>query len=223
MRGELIVPKLSVGTAAIDGAVIGVSAESLSLFIDSGNLDWAAFVPSGDASRFVVGPITSISGGQVSIRTVLELRSDGTLRAPNKQFVQDHPLDPTKEIVYVTLEGPEAAIFLRGTAQLVNGEAVLLLPEYFSLISSEEGLLTVYLTPIGEWLQLYVVEKSTKRIIVREAQGKSGQFDYIVYAVRKGYEHHQVIQEKAPEGEASKLILNREVLQQLLTQLKGGQ
>ncbi len=37
---------------------------------------------------------------------------------------------------------------------------------------------------------------STKRIIVREVQGKSGQFDYLVQGVPKGYENHQVIQER---------------------------
>jgi hypothetical protein len=110
-------------------------------------------------------------------------------------FVQPHPTDPTKEIVYVSLEGPEAGTYIRGTAQLVNGEAVISLSEHFSLVTNDEGL-TVQLTPVGEWLQLYVVEKGTQRVIVREANGKNGQFDYLIQGVRKGYENHQVIQEK---------------------------
>ncbi|MBI1744042.1 hypothetical protein HYR54_13395 [Candidatus Acetothermia bacterium] len=56
--------------------------------------------------------------------------------------------------------------------------------------------LTIQLTPRGEWLQLYVVQLNTKQIVVQEAQGKSGQFDYLVQGVRKGYENHQVIQDK---------------------------
>lgn len=110
-------------------------------------------------------------------------------------FVEDHPQDLTKEIVYVCLEGPEAGTYIRATAQLVNGEAVINLPEHFSLVTSEEGL-TVQLTPVGEWLQLYVVKKSPQQIIVREANGKNGRFDYIVQGVRKGYEDHQVIRDK---------------------------
>ncbi len=82
-----------------------------------------------------------------------------------------------------------------GTAQLVNGEAVIELPEHFGLVTAEEGL-TVVLTPLGEWLQLYVVQKRTKQLIVREVRGKTGQFDYLVQGVRKGYEDHRVIQEK---------------------------
>jgi len=125
----------------------------------------------------------------------LSIYTDGTIRAARKEFVADHPTDPTKSIVYVSLEGPEDGTYIRGTAQLQNGEAVIELPEHFGLVTNDEGL-TVQLTPLGEWLQLYVVEKSAKRIVVREANRKSGQFDYLVMGVRKGYEHHQVIQPK---------------------------
>jgi hypothetical protein len=110
-------------------------------------------------------------------------------------FAEDHPYEHTKDIVYISLEGPEAGTYIRGTAELVNGEAVINLPEHFSMVTSEEGL-TVQLTPVGKWLQLYVVKKSTNQIIVHEANGESGQFHYLIQGVRKGYEDHQVIQEK---------------------------
>ncbi len=109
--------------------------------------------------------------------------------------MHDHPADPSKSIVYIDLEGPEAGAYTRGTAQLKNGEAIIELPEHFGLVTNDDGL-TVQLTPLGEWLQLYVVEKSTKRLVVREATGKSGRFDYLVMGIRKGYENHQVIQPK---------------------------
>lgn len=125
----------------------------------------------------------------------LSIYTDGTIRATRKEFAADHPTDPDKSIIYVSLEGSEDGVYIRGTAQLHNGEAVVKLPEHFGMVTSEQGL-TVQLTPLGEWLQLYIVEKSTKRIVVREANGKSGQFDYLVMGVRKGYENHQVIQPK---------------------------
>jgi len=112
-----------------------------------------------------------------------------------KNFVEADPTDPTREIVYTCLEGPEAGTYIRGTADLVNGEAVVNLPEDFSLVTSEEGL-TVQLTPVGECLQLYVVEKGTQRVVVREANGKNGEFDYLIQGVRKGYENYQVIRDK---------------------------
>lgn len=133
---------------------------------------------------------------QEKLHVVGNVHVEGNLQVTGiKPFVQAYPTDPTKEIVYVSLEGPEAGTYIRGTAQLVDGEAVINLPEHFSLVTSGEGL-TVQLTPLGGWLQLYVIEKSTQQIIIREAKGKNGQFDYIVQGVRKGYEDHQVIREK---------------------------
>ncbi len=126
----------------------------------------------------------------VALDVVGDIKKTGT-----NGFVQDLPNDPSKEIVYVSLEGPEAGTYIRGTAELVDGEAVVNLPEHFSLVTSDEGL-TVQLTPVGEWLQLYVVEKGTQRIVVREANSKNGQFDYLVQGVRKGYENYQVIRDK---------------------------
>jgi hypothetical protein len=111
-----------------------------------------------------------------------------------KAFVQAHPSDPSREIVYVALEGGEAGTYVRGTGQLQSGKAVLALPEHFGLTTTEG--LTVQLTPRGEWLQLYVVELDTAQLVVREAQGKNGAFDYFICGVRRGYEQHEVLRTK---------------------------
>lgn len=139
----------------------------------------------------------------------LSIFTDGTIRASRKEFAADHPSDSTKSIVYVSLEGPEDGVYIRGTAQLRDGESIIELPEHFGLVTSEQGL-TVQLTPLGEWLQLFVVEKSVKRIVVREANGKSGQFDYLVIGIRKGYENHEVIQPKMLITPMDKKIEGRE-------------
>lgn len=110
----------------------------------------------------------------------------------NKAFVQAHPTDPEREIVYVALEGGEAGTYVRGSGQLQSGKAVLALPEHFGLVTDTSGL-TVQLTPRGEWLQLYAVELDTAQLVVREAQGKSGAFDYLIQGVRRGSESHEVI------------------------------
>jgi hypothetical protein len=125
----------------------------------------------------------------------------GELTAAAKSFVQDHPADPGKEIVYVTLEGGEAGTYVRGTGQLHDGKAVVTLPEHFGLVTAADGM-TIQLTPRGEWLQLYVTELNPAQIVVREDRDKSGLFDYFISGVRKGYEHHEVIRPKRhpPEG-----------------------
>ena len=116
-----------------------------------------------------------------------DLRVEGV-----KYFIQYDPTNPERGIAYAALEGPEAGTYIRGEAELVNGEAVIELPEHFALVTSEEGL-TVQLTPIGEWLQLYVVELSPRRLVVRETQGKDGRFFYLIQGVRKGYECFQPV------------------------------
>jgi hypothetical protein len=112
-----------------------------------------------------------------------------------KNFVQAHPTDPGREIAYVALEGGEAGTYVRGSGQLQSGKAVIALPEHFGLVTQTSGL-TIQLTPRGEWLQLYMVELDTAQLVVREAQGKSGAFDYLIHGVRKGYEQYEVIRTK---------------------------
>lgn len=173
-KAEWSVATFLVGAPEFPRGNFQVYSERLqrnALLIDGLNLDVTV------ASRLFVGSDLQVSG--------------------KKSFVQKHPTDPTKEIVYVSLEGPEAGTYIRGTAKLVNGEAVIQLPEHFSLVTNDEGV-TVQLTPLGEWLQLYVVQKSAKQLIVREASGKSGQFNYLVQGIRKGFENHQVIRDKEP-------------------------
>jgi hypothetical protein len=135
-------------------------------------------------------------GDKVAITQGGDVSVTGNLTVSGvKNFVQDHPTDLTKEIAYTALEGGEAGTYIRGTAKLVNGKAMIELPEHFSLVTDQEGL-TIHLTPRNEWLQLYVAELDTRQSVVREAQGKSGEFDYIIHGVRKGYKHHQVIRTK---------------------------
>lgn len=132
---------------------------------------------------------------QVQLHVVGDFRVTGT-----KQFVQPHPTDPTKEIIYVALEGSEAGTYFRGTDRLVNGKSVIELPKHFGLVTSGDGL-TVQLTPRGEWLQLYVARSDPRQLVVQEAQGRSGYFDYFVQGVRKGYERHEIVRTRQKNAE----------------------
>jgi hypothetical protein len=49
-------------------------------------------------------------------------------------------------LVHSTLEGPELAVFYRGESQLANGEATVLLPDYFEALTRKAHR-TVLLTP----------------------------------------------------------------------------
>jgi hypothetical protein len=145
----------------------------------------------GDAP-LCVKPFNEHSGG-------LTVLSDGTVRVDGhlvvsgqKRFAVRHPEDPHREISYVSLEGPEAGTYIRGTAEMSGGRVAIELPEHFGLVTSEDAL-TVSVTPVGMWLELYVVEKSATRIVIEEAKGKTGRFDYLVQGIRKGHEGFQAI------------------------------
>jgi hypothetical protein len=126
---------------------------------------------------------------------VVDSGGTGWVVADIKSFRVAHPDKPDTDIVYAAIEGPEAAAYVRGTAHLSNGEAVIDLPEHFTSIASREGL-TVQLTPNSATsLGLAVEEKSTERIIVRELSNGKGDydFDWEAKCIRKGYEDYQPI------------------------------
>ena len=124
-----------------------------------------------------------------------------------KSFRMQHPLDPSKEIYYVALEGPEAGVYIRGTGELVDGEAIIALPEHFTLVTNDEGI-TVQVTPLSAGSEgLAVVSKSASKIEVKELMEGRGsyEFDYIVHGVRTGYENFQVVRSIDQAGKTGEL------------------
>ncbi len=126
-------------------------------------------------------------------RAAAGLRVTGDMTATGaKNFVIVDPADPERAIYFAALEGPEAGTYFRGNGRTVSGEAAIELPDYFAKATEAEGL-TVQLTPVGGWHQLYVAEVSPGRLVVRDAAGGDGvEFSYFVQGVRKGYLDYQV-------------------------------
>jgi hypothetical protein len=109
-----------------------------------------------------------------------------------------HPLDPeNKRLLHSTLEGPEMAVFYRGEAQLSEGEATIVLPDYFEALTRREGR-TVLVTPKcdaeGPISLLAASEVVDGRFTVRVAAGKnpSQKFYWEVKAVRSDVESLKV-------------------------------
>lgn len=120
----------------------------------------------------------------------------------SKNFVQPHPFDPTRELVYTSLEGREVRIYFDGVARLQDGEATIRVPEDFRLVSVPENL-NVVVTPFGQARSLFVAERSLDRIVVRSPEGGSGEFGYLVMATRMGFEEARPVQENVhfrPDG-----------------------
>ncbi len=107
-----------------------------------------------------------------------------------KSFVEPHPTDASKEIRYVSLEGPEAGTYFRGSGHTVRGRAIIEVPESFRMVTAETGL-TVVVTPTGGLAQIAAISKSLDRIVIESS--KDVAFDYMVNGARKGFQNFRDI------------------------------
>jgi hypothetical protein len=106
-----------------------------------------------------------------------------------KTFIIDHPVDRERYLVHATLEGPEGAVYYRGSARLENGRAVVALPPYFEALTRREGR-TILLTNVDGFDLLAVRRVGGEKIrdgrfVVESSDAASTQeFDWEVKAVR---------------------------------------
>ena len=147
----------------------------------------------GSPNRGWVSVNDAIGGEQAGM--YVDLSSNGIVWGDTKSFRAENPDQPGTEIWYTCVEGPEAGAYVRGTARLDKGRATIELPDHFVAVVTLEGM-TVHLTPLADDSEgLAVVRKSLDGIDVRELGGGQGtyDFDYLVTAVRKGYEDYRVV------------------------------
>ncbi|MEL6699612.1 MAG: hypothetical protein AAFP89_25460 [Bacteroidota bacterium] len=115
---------------------------------------------------------------------------DGIIWGTHKYFVINHPNKQDSVIVYGCLEGPELAIYERGTAQLVDGKAFVPLSEESSLLGNPSTM-TVMTSPLSASSKsLAVIEKTSAGFYVEELNNGHGSydFDWEMKMVRKGEE-----------------------------------
>jgi hypothetical protein len=159
-----------------------------------GNTAWIAGY--GGIKFFTGGGFPAVAIGYWGNTTIgNNLTVQGSIyKTGGVSFLERHPADPSKAIVYVSLEGGEHGTYCRGTAVLQNGTAMINLPEHFSLVTNNEGL-TVQVTPNGPCNGLYVASRSSTFIEVSElGNGTSNvSFDWTVHGIRKGFESYDPI------------------------------
>lgn len=130
-------------------------------------------------------------------------------------FVQNHPTEKDKVIVYNSPEGDEVATYNRGTARLVDGVAHVTLGDTFAWVTNPDFGLTAYVTPRGAWSDLYVERVSPTELVVRSKDGTgNGVFDYIVYGLRIGFEEVSIVQEKTHDSFIPSMASHRTAYQQ---------
>ena len=198
-----------------DRGVMGWGSYAGGYFDDSNNSSytWVAIgddgiQASGNNFGGYFGDLTTTSYARVGYSSY-KIQGTGAV-----SFAQNHPYDQKSVIVYAAPEGDEVATYTRGTARLVGGEARVPLGETFRWVTNPDIGLTTYLTPVGDWSDLYVAERTTDELVVRSAGGaQDGSFDYIVYGLRIGFEESSIVQEKEQEAYIPSMADHRQLYQ----------
>ncbi|MBS3903434.1 MAG: hypothetical protein KGZ30_03640 [Anaplasmataceae bacterium] len=132
------------------------------------------------------GDISILSSNNSGIPTITLSGDGGVINATVKNFRIPNPINSNQYLVHSAIEGPEYAVFYRGTARLVNGQAIVNLPNYFEALTRAEGR-TVLLTPQGGWSPLFVDGKVVNgkfTVKTTEDGNQSQEFHWEVKAVR---------------------------------------
>ncbi|MFC1725635.1 hypothetical protein ACFL4T_08405 [candidate division KSB1 bacterium] len=116
-----------------------------------------------------------------------DLNVAGTVTKGGGAFAIDHPLDPENKILkHSFVESPEMMNIYKGRAKLVNGEAVIQLPDYFDALNHPEDRV-LNLTCINGWSPLFRDGeiKNNQFFVKTTKDGEQDQeFDWVVYAKR---------------------------------------
>lgn len=133
----------------------------------------------GGQDIYMGGPIVNIDAfaGDITVGT-------HTLSA-KKDFDIPHPTKDGWRLRHVCIEGPTADVYYRGK---VSGN-IIELPDYWKGLVDEETI-TVTLTPIGEYQQLFVEAIQDNRIYIKNHLDTSTYCHYLICAERKDVERN---------------------------------
>ena len=162
-------PNVAGRAVDIEGDVKIVTEKGTALDIEGNTVQDGTINASGNikTDAKLIGDITQTSGTPPGC----------------KVFDLPHPNIEGYRLRHACVEGPEAAIYVRGKVQL---DGIIELPDYWQNFVDKETI-TVHLTPIGSYQELYVKEiQYGKRVIVRNAAGGAIKADYHVWADRAG-------------------------------------
>lgn len=120
---------------------------------------------------------------------------DGVVFGDVMQFSTAASHQRGRQIRYSTVQGPEVAVYFRGTGNLNSGNSEVLLPDYFCE-SADMTTMTIQITPLSaDTYGIAVIEKNGQGFKVRELKDGSGNFafDYEIKCTKKGYRNWEQI------------------------------
>lgn len=207
-------PKYNLGTLESGSPIFNFLSPANKLFYNmspntDGVIDITAFNPEGlftYRSTTVSGtngknPFVYITqnGGAPGAGMYYNNQNVPVIFASVKNFRMDHPVLADQDIVYASLEGPEAAAYCRGKAKIQNGKTFISFPEHFQFVCSPDDL-TVQLTPRSAQSKgLAVTRVGPDGFQVEELLDGKGNYEFYweVKGTRKGFEDFQVIRPKS--------------------------
>ena len=156
-----------------DLATISLNGNNTSTILIDNTVGFANLTISGNVSGgsniTAVGNITSNSGGHV------------LSNKKNLPFDMPHPNKEGWRLRHVCIEGPEIAVYCRGK---VSADGIINLPSFWDGLVNPEDM-TISLTPIGCWQELFVKEVlSGKQVVVVNNTGGLINADYYIVARR---------------------------------------
>jgi len=98
-----------------------------------------------------------------------------------KSFIIDHPDDPSKYLIHVCLEGPEAAVYYRGKGEITNNKSVeIYLPDYVKKLASD---FTIQITAVYDGIvKAYNFDEIHNNSF--NVYGENGKFHWLVIGKR---------------------------------------
>ncbi len=197
----------STGGAAylgVNGVGIQGSGPAAGAYFLSNDYASHAYIPLTDRGIYAHGSGAggAFDNGTTGAWALVSYSSYKIFGSGAVSFVQNHPEDPSKAIVYAAPEGDEVAVYTRGSGRLVNGEARVKLGDTFRWVANPDIGLTAHLTPVGGWADLYIASRSTEELVVRSRDPRAAdvEFDYIVYGLRIGFEEQSIVQPKQDDS-----------------------
>ena len=149
VRGESATRIGVRGVSRYLGTVGDLYDSSGSVLLAEGLLGTTFGTATSDAST---GPWGVFSNGSLGV-------------AGAKHFVEPHPEDPTKVILFSSLEGPEVGTYVRARGKCVQGEARIPIPENFAMVTDENNL-SVQATAIGRLASFAVTKLDLSEVVL---------------------------------------------------------
>jgi hypothetical protein len=125
--------------------------------------------------------------GIITTSPAYTLEVNGSFAATTKSFVISHPTKKGKKLRYGSLEGPENGVYFRGKIT----ERIIKLPAYWTKLVDENSI-TVQLTPIDKYQQLYVEKIEKNKVYIKNKLSKEINCFFIIFGERADVEKLEV-------------------------------